>query len=103
MLGYHLTSFAYDLYDARFDVMNCLDELMPKFVTRVCERLLNDGKVEQWIIRLVLIYNQDLVTSLISFSGLLMYGSAVESPKRPVGKRAHTVSHNMTTAHNKGS
>ena len=34
-----------------------------------------------------------------------MYDSVVESHTRPVEvcKRAHTVSHNMTTAHNKGS
>ena len=39
-----IQTLAEDLYNARlsFDVINCIYELAPKFVARVCERLPND-------------------------------------------------------------
>ena len=112
-----IQAFADDLYNARlsFNVMNCIDELTPKFVARVCERLPNDH-AQRW--RGIAMDNKgrfdeypefrvfvDFVQRLAQDVNDPLYGYAVESPTRPVDvcKRAHTVSHNMTATLNNGS
>ena len=112
-----IQSFADDLYNARlsFNVMHCLDELAPKFVARVCERLPNDH-AKRW--RGIAMDHKSRFDEYPEFSVFVdfvqrlaqdvndpLYGYAVESPTRPVEvcKRAHTVSHNMTATHNNGS
>ena len=113
----NLRVFADDLYNARlsFNVMHCLDELTPKFVARVCERLANDH-AKRW--RGIAMDHKSRFDEYPGFSVFVdfvqrlaqdvndpLYGYAVESPTRPVEvcKRAHTVSHNMTATHNKGA
>ena len=112
-----IQAFADDLYNARlsFNVMHCLDELTPKFVARVCERLPNDH-AQRWI-GIAMDHKSrfdeypefrvfvDFVQRLAQDVNDPLYGYAVESPTRPVDvcKRAHTVSHNMTATLNNGS
>ena len=112
-----IQAFADDLYNARlsFNVMHCLDELTPKFVARVCERLPN-YHAQRW--RGIAMDHKsrfdeypefrvfvDFVQRLAQDVNDPLYGYAVESPTRPVDvcKRAHTVSHNMTATLNNGS
>ena len=112
-----IQAFADDLYNARlsFNVMHCLDELTPKFVARVCERLPNDH-AKRW--RGIAMDHKSRFDEYPGFSVFVdfvqrlaqdvndpLYGYAVESPTRPVDvcKRAHTVSHNMTATLNNGS
>ena len=112
-----IQAFADDLYNARlsFNVMHCLDELTPKFVARVCERLANDH-AKRW--RGIAMDHKSRFDEYPGFSVFVdfvqrlaqdvndpLYGYAVESPTRPVDvcKRAHTVSHNMTATLNNGS
>ena len=68
--------------------------------------VIKDGKAVQWI-------TFDTFDAYPGFGVFVnfvsvndpLYGSSVHSPKRPVEKckHAHTASHNMATAHNKGS
>ena len=112
-----IQAFADDLYNARlsFNVMHYLDELTPKFVARVCERLANDH-AKRW--RGIAMDHKsrfdeypglsifvDFVQRLAQDVNYPLYGYAIESPTRPVEvcKRAQTVSHNMTATHNNGS
>ena len=112
-----IQALADELYNARlsFEVMNCLDELTPKFVARVSERLPCDH-AKRWKSRAMdhkTTFDAypgfgvfvDFVQRLAQDANDPLYGSPVEPPKRPVEvcKRAHIVSHNMATAHNKGS
>ena len=95
--------------------MHCLDELTPKFVARVCERLANDH-AKRW--RGIAMDHKSRFDEYPEFSVFVdfvqrlaqdvndpLYGYAIESPTRPVEvcKRAQTVSHNMTATHNNGS
>ena len=112
-----IQAFADDLYNARlsFNVMHCLDELTPKFVARVCEKLPNDH-AKRW--RGIAMDHKSRFDEYPGFSVFVdfvqrlaqdvndpLYGYAIESPTRPVDvcKRAHTVSHNMTATLNNGS
>ena len=112
-----IQAFADDLYNARlsFNVMHCLDELTPKFVASVCERLPNDH-AKRW--RGIAMDHKSRFDEYPGFSVFVdfvqrlaqdvndpLYGYAIESPTRPVDvcKRAHTVSHNMTATLNNGS
>ena len=112
-----IQALADDLYTARlsFDVMNCIDELTPKFVAPVCERLPNDH-AKRW--RGIAMNHKsrcDAYPGFIVFVDFVqrlgqdvndpLHGYAVESPTRPVEvcKRAHTVSHIMIATHNNGS